>query len=169
MTQGNPPTTAAWIHGRAVEYNPRFSPDGRWIAYSSNDSGQFQIYLQPYPAGERLTVSIEGGQGPVWGRDGKELFFYGAEAGVEKLMSVRVTPEGQSLRLGKPVGLFGLQVRGSTDNEERYRRSGNWGWEYDVMPDGRFIMIKESAESSAREIVVVKNWLHELERLVSTE
>ena len=75
LTMGDPPTTTPFLSRPASEHSPAFSPDGRWLAYVSDESGRFEVYLQPYPTGERLAVSTAGGNGPVWRRDGKALFY----------------------------------------------------------------------------------------------
>src|SRR5205085_673890 len=119
----------------ASEYSPKFSPDGRWLAYESDTSGRNEVYVQPYPKVERLPVSTSGGNGPVWRRDGKELYFMGTDAGVPKMMAVSVTPEGASLRLGKPAPLFDLRVPGSAGAIEQYHGNGNFEAGYDVLSD----------------------------------
>lgn len=165
LTMGDKPTTEPFLTGPASEYSPKFSPDGRWLAYESNASGRNEVYVQPYPKGERLPVSTSGGSGPVWRRDGKELYFMGADAGVPKMMAVSVTPEGASLRLGKPAPLFDLRVPGPAGAIEQYQGSGNFGAGYDVLPDGRFVMVRGADPTATREIVIVQNWFEELKRL----
>jgi Tol biopolymer transport system component len=123
------------------------------------------VYLHGHPQGERLAVSTDGGSGPVWRRDGKELYFQGAVEGVPKMMAVAVTPDGASLRLGKPVPLFNLRATGPTGVIEQYVNSGNGGATYDVLPDGRFLMVRGPDQTTTREIVVVQNWFEELKRL----
>jgi Tol biopolymer transport system component len=72
-------TVEPLTHTAAVELWPEFSPDGRWLAYGSNDSGRFEVYVQPYPGpGPRLQVSLEGGSSPAWNPAGGELFFVSA-------------------------------------------------------------------------------------------
>jgi Tol biopolymer transport system component len=166
VTMGETPTTRPLLASAASEYSPRFSPDGRWLAYSSDQSGQQEVYVQAYPQGERLSVSTGGGTAPVWRRDGKELYFQGSDAGVAKMMAVSATPEGASLRLGKPVPLFARRVAGPTGAVEEYVGSGNSGATYDVLPDGRFVMVRGADSFGAREIVIVQHWFEELKRLV---
>ena len=124
LTMGDKPTTEPFLNSPASEHSPKFSPDGRWLAYESNASGQPEVYVQPYPKGERLPVSPGGGSGPVWKRDGKELYFMGTDAGVPKVMAVSVTLEGASLRLGKPAPLFDGRVTGPAGAIEQYQGSG---------------------------------------------
>ena len=150
------------LDGPASEHSPVFSPDGRWLAYVSNESGQYQIYVRGYPEGETLTVSTAGGQGPVWSRSGDELFFQGRPDAESEgsFMSVSIAMEGETLRLGVPTQL--LESRGSgPGGDYRYVGSSNVGAEYDVLPDGRFVVARASVQE-LREIVLVQNWFEEL-------
>ena len=166
LTMGDPPTTTPFLGRPGSEHSPAFSPDGRWLAYVSDESGRYEVYLQPYPTGERLAVSTEGGNGPVWRRDGKALFYQGLDAGVSKLMAVAVTPDGASLSLGRPTPLFDQSVSGVSGAAERYAQSNNVGVAYDVLPDGRFVMVRGADPSGSREFVLVQHWFEELKRLV---
>jgi eukaryotic-like serine/threonine-protein kinase len=166
VTMGETPTTRPVLTSAASEESPRFSPDGRWLAYASDQSGQREVYVQAYPQGERLSVSTGGGTGPVWRRDGKELYFQGLEGGAPKMMAVSASPDGASLQLGKPVPLFAARVAGPTGAIEEYASSGNTGISYDVLPDGRFVMVRGADSLGAREIVIVQHWFEELKRLV---
>ncbi|MEQ1760599.1 MAG: protein kinase [Vicinamibacterales bacterium] len=169
LTMSETPTSQAFLKSAASEHSPTFSPDGRWLAYVSDESGRTEVYVQKYPQGERLAVSIDGGVDPVWRRDGKELYFQGQVDGVPKMIAVTVTPDGASLRLAKPVPLFGLRVTGPTGVVEQYARGGNGGAGYDVLPDGRFVMNRRPDPTGTREIVVVQNFFEELKRLVPTK
>ena len=82
------------------------------------------------------------------------------------MMAVAVTPDGALLRLGKPAPLFDLRATGPTGVIEQYSGSGNGGTGYDVLPDGRFLMVRGPDPTSTREIVVVQNWFEEVKRLV---
>jgi eukaryotic-like serine/threonine-protein kinase len=166
LTMGDPPVTAPFLSRTASEHSPAFSPDGRWLAYVSDESGRAEVYLQPYPTGERLAVSTAGGNGPVWRRDGKALFYQGPDAGVPKMMAVAVTPDGASLSLGRPTALFDQNVPGGSGVAEQYAQSNNVGVAYDVLPDGRFVMVRGADPSGSREFVLVQHWFEELKRLV---
>jgi Tol biopolymer transport system component len=137
------------------EYNPAFSPDGRWLAYVSDESGRREIYLRQYADGERkISVSTEGGEAPVWSHDGRELFY----AIGNNMMVVQITPE-PDLIVSKPDRLF----------EGAYYMGGNLGSKYDVSLDGkRFLMIKKS-ENAEFELIYVHNWFEELKRLAPAE
>jgi serine/threonine-protein kinase len=156
-----------FLDGPASEHSPAFSPDGRWIAYVSDESGRYEVYVRGYPQGDRLGVSTDGGNGPVWGPDGSELFFQGADReGAYSLMVVSVVPEGGTLRLGTPTKLFELRMTGPTGIREAYGRSGNTGASYDVFPDGRhFVMSRGPDPQGEREIVLVQNFFEEVRRL----
>jgi serine/threonine protein kinase/Tol biopolymer transport system component len=170
LTMGEKPTTAPFIVSAVGKYSPKFSPDGRWLAFEAFESGRYEVYVQRFPKGERLAVSTDGGRGPVWRPDGKELFFQGSAGGVEKLMAVSVTAEGNGLRLGEPAALFDLRAPDATGTIERYQQSNNVGAGYDVLPDGkRFVMARNADSSRRREIVLVQHWFEELDRLVPTK
>ena len=159
-------TTRALINTAANEITPEFSPDGKWLAYVSNDSGTIhQVYVQPYPGpGERIQISTNGGEQPVWSRDGRELFYvqdglWNAPAGKPTLMSVRITTD-PVFRAGTPEKLFE-----STD------LLANWGRSYDVAKDGRFLLaVRKEPETSPApaEMRLVTHWFEELKRLVPT-
>ena len=140
------------------EGGARFSPDGRWLADVSDESGRPEIYVQPYPGpGGKWQVSTDGGTEPVWNRNGRELFYRSGN----KLMAVETTTS-PSFSAGKPRMLFEGQYL-ATD----YPQLGSG---YDVSADGqRFLMVKETARTSPTDqINVVLNWLDELKRRVPT-
>jgi Tol biopolymer transport system component len=127
------------------------SPDGRWLAYVSNESGQDQVYVQSFPpSGGKWQVSAGGGAQPLWRRDGKELYYIAAD---RKLMAVEVKL-GQTFEMGTPTPLFQTQVI-------RYRSSNR----YAVSNDGqRFLVNSAVEEVSHTSIVVVLNWTAGLKR-----
>ncbi len=103
-----PPHTAVKLTDTPfLEVQGRLSPDGRWLAYASNESGVFEVYVQPFPLdGRRYTVSIGGGSEPSWRGDGRELFYLAPDS---TLMSVTVSL-GAEFDARKPVSLFRLEV-----------------------------------------------------------
>jgi len=152
----------AVVQTTANEMAPEFSPDGRWLAYVSNQSGRSEVYVQPYPGpGERHLISTNGGNQPAWSPNGRELFYVqgsGFDGGPIALMSVSVeaTP---AFRAGTPEKLF----------ESADLRSA-WGRSYDVASDGRrFLMAldKERAKNPPpAQMIFVQHWFEELKRLV---
>lgn len=138
-----------FLNSDADEIQGQFSPDGRWVAYSSNESGRLEVYLRQFPDGSRKwQVSSGGGNAPRWSHDGKELFFISSD---ENLMSVPVTG-GTDFEIAAPRTLFQLNVR------HYFERYG-----YDVSPDGRFLA-NTTVASQPSKIVVVSNWAAELGR-----
>src|SRR5262249_31242771 len=94
------------VQTNSVERDAQFSPNGKWIAYQSNESDRFEIYVQPFPSpGGRSLVSTNGGAQPRWRRDGKELFYIGLD---DRLMAVpiRLNPNGQTVEVGAATPLF---------------------------------------------------------------
>ncbi|MGH9257023.1 MAG: hypothetical protein ACRD3C_20885, partial [Vicinamibacterales bacterium] len=166
VTAGDKPLAQPLLTGPASEHTPSFSPDGRWLAYVSDESGRNEVYVRRYPQGDSLAVSSGGGLGPVWGPDGREIFFQGPYEGAPKLMVVSVATVGDTLRLGKPMPLLDMRVPGSTGAIEQYAGSNNGGLRYDVFPDGkRFVMIRGADPQGTREIVLVQNFFEEVRRL----
>jgi Tol biopolymer transport system component len=163
LTHDHPPP-APFVNSPAAEHSPRFSPDGHWLAYVSDESGRPQVYIHRYPQGPRLVVSVEGGQGPVWRRDGREIFFESVSNGRPTLMAAAITPENETLHVAAPVPLFDLRSADGDGVVESYDASNSvHGAEYDVLPDGkRFVMLRRTLSSTPNEIVVVPHWLDSL-------
>ena len=128
-----------------------FSPDGRWLAYRSDRSGRFEVYVRPYPGpGPEVTVSAGGGSGPVWSRDGSEIF-YRTE---DQMMAVSIELT-DGFRVGAPRVLF----------EDAYVRSGAANApNFDIAPDDRrFVMLRTGDEAAgSAETYLVTNWFEEL-------
>jgi dipeptidyl aminopeptidase/acylaminoacyl peptidase len=134
----------------------RFSPDGRWLAYTSSESGRSEIYVQPYPGpGGKWQISTDGGTEPVWNSNGRELFFRQRN----QMMAVDISTQ-PAFSAGKPQMLF----------DGPYMLSAATLPNYDVSRDGqRFLMVKESQQDQPpTQINVVLNWFEELKRLAPT-
>jgi Tol biopolymer transport system component len=140
-------TTQKLLVGAAYETGPRFSPDGKWLAYSSDESGPRQVYVTPFPGpGPRHQVSVDGGQEPVWSPDGKRLYYVREP----QVMAVSVTL----------APTFAV-------TERRIVLDGNYTFNYvhanyDVAPDGKHLLVlKRDVEAQA---IVVRNWSSTLAR-----
>jgi serine/threonine-protein kinase len=145
------------IHTPFRERNAEISPDGRWIAYQSDESGGFQVYVRPFPAVDngRWQVSTTGGGKPFWNRNGRELFYTSNDG---SLMSVPLQP-GATFNFGNAARLF---------DTSPYTGVGIAGRSVDVSPDGkRFLMVKSvKQEETIAQINVVLNWFEELKQKV---
>ena len=161
-----PVTQEPLLVGSTSDYSPTFSPDGRWLAYVSDKSGQYQVYIRSFPTGSEYIASVgTSAGGPLWSADGSELFFTQSTADEEFMMTaVSVTNLGDTLQLGRPSPLFPMTQRDRTGSLETYAGSYNSGARYTLMPDGRFLMSRAPA-SSQYEIVLVQNWFEELKTL----
>jgi serine/threonine-protein kinase len=140
---------------RFEELYPDFSRDGRYLAYSSNETGRTEVYIRPYSGpGETVRISTDGGHSPCWAQSGRELFFLTPEFKEMMVVDVRTSPE---FNAGKPRVLCGW-------------RPGNGSGirAYDIHPDGRRFLtfhFKEQPEAQgATEIHIVQNWFEELRR-----
>jgi len=127
----------------------RFSPNGRFIAYTSNETGNYEVYVQTFPdRSGKWQVSTAGGTYPVWRRDGKELYFVSGS----KLVAVDVTTAGPKFEAGIPKPLFSADFR-----------PGNWSSVYAPTADGqRFLVLTTVEQQSISPITVVTNWPSDL-------
>ncbi len=139
------------------QQSPTLSPDGRWLAYSSEESGRAEVYVRPFPdtKASKRQASVAGGASPRWSRDGRELFFVDES---RHMVTVPVA-SGQTLVLGEPKQLFDVSANYAIING------------FDVARDGRFLMIRPvgSAASFREEIVLVENFFQDLEAKVKTK
>jgi len=136
----------------ANESEAVFSPDGRWLAYVSDQTGRFQVYVRAFPDGASAVVSIDGGEEPMWSRDGRELFFRRGHG----LYSV--SPSAGPEWSAPPPRL----VLSEPFDRNNYRERAA----YDIGPDGRFLVVTGTRNT---ELKVVWNWFSELNRLVPAE
>jgi Tol biopolymer transport system component len=139
------------------ERNGDLSPDGRWLAYegeSPSAPGQLDIHVRPFPDVNRglWQVTRDGGTFPVWSRNGRELFYITLDG---TMVAVPVETSGNVWNGGSPTQLF----RGPYDIRE-----GSLGRQYDVAPDGRFLMLKREAAAAGPYFVLVQNWVAEVAR-----
>ena len=137
------------------EFNPAFSPDGRWLAYASNESGTFEVYVRPVPGpGGRWQVSTGGGRLPLWSRDGRELLFQTLD---QHVMAVSYTAKGDSFAPGKP----------RVWTETRLRNTGNFP-NYDLALDGKrlaaFVADDANGEKPPTHLTFLLHFFDELRR-----
>ncbi len=162
LTLGEKPVARRLTSATASEYSPKFSPDGRWLAYVVDQRERSEVYVRGYPSGEPIPVSSSGGAGPVWSRDGRTLFYESAPLGERTLMSVPVSVDRGTLKLGASARVVSLAPPGG----DEYGRSAYWGPEYDVFPNGDFVMLRGPSPGSVREIVLVQHWFEEVKRMM---
>ena len=143
------------LQTEANEAAPALSPDGTWIAYVSDQTGQPEIYVQRFPdLGDRRLISYGGGTAPLWSPDGRELFYRNGD----QMMAVRIDRE-PTFTPGRPIVVFEGQYQAMFGAISR---------DYDLSPDGqRFLMIKAGDENAATpQIHIILNWFEELKERV---
>jgi len=128
------------------ETRPRLSPDGRWLAYQSNESRRDEIYVVSFPQPtERWQISTDGGQSPVWSRDGRELYYQGENG---RIMAVDVNP-GTRFHFGAPKALFDAHLQSNS-------------FSIDVNKEGRFLLPARVEQEAATPMTVLLNWVASL-------
>jgi len=140
--------------------HPQFSPDGKWMAYMSDESRRNEVYVRAYPGpGPKSQISVDGGAGPVWRKDGREIFYIkNMGAGRFRILAVDVETN-PAFKAGKPHIIF----------EDQFQHKGAHVRDYDLSPDGQhFIFIRaiDEPEKPLTEINVVLNWFRELQERV---
>ena len=150
LRAGHGGTRIPLVATKFLETSPRLSPDGRWLAYMSDESGRFEVYVRPFPntGSARWRISPAGGGNPIWSPSGREIFY---KSGVGQLVAVRVRP-GATLSVGSPQVLFPIDEF-HTISQVR---------DYDVSPDGRrFVMIRQPKTPRA-DLIVVEGFFEDL-------
>jgi serine/threonine protein kinase/Tol biopolymer transport system component len=138
-----------FLRTEANELWGQFSPDGRWVAYQSNETGRYEIYVRAFePGGGAMPVSIGGGVYPRWARDGSELYFIAPDA---KLMVSAIRTTAARIEIGVPETLFQTHRLGGGRNVIGH------GHQYDVTADGRFL-INVDLETTSLPITLLMNW-----------
>ncbi|MBI3470973.1 MAG: serine/threonine-protein kinase [Candidatus Solibacter usitatus] len=150
----------AWIRTPFHEDKPAFSPDGRWVAYASNESGEAQVFVAQFPEGSvRRQISTSGGTEPLWASNGKEIFYRKpkGDGDVMEVMAVDVVTQ-PSFGAGSPHLLF----------ERKYQpATGLLAATYAVTPDGQhFILLKPAIGEPVRQIQVVLHWFEDLKHRI---
>jgi serine/threonine-protein kinase len=144
-------TLVPLVTSPALETDAAVSPDGRWLAYASEESGSPEVYVRPFPDAEsaRWQVSAGGGADPVWSRNGRELFFLSAQG---EMTSVEVAP-GAAFTISPPKRLFPTGPYTFMPGVSSF----------DVSPDGKqFLMLRETTPTDRNELIVVQNWVEEM-------
>jgi serine/threonine-protein kinase len=145
-------TTRTILRARERILGAQFSPDGRWLAYASNESGRLEVYVTDFPAAQsKKQVSTDGGSAPVWARNGRELFYVSGSS----MMTAAVRP-GALMQFERPIRLFdGIQFPGPLTP-------------YSVSPDGRFLFVEEGQPNTTErsQLTLVLSWISQLKRLV---
>lgn len=154
-------TESPLLHTPFGELHGQISPDGKWLAYESNETGRTEVYVQPFPQGtSKWQVSTNGGTFSRWRRDGRELF-YMSQNSRGKMMAVDVKSSGSAFEAGAPKELFDSGFVGAAHSGGPYHT-------YAVSPDGQRFLIPRSAsndqQTTAAPIVVVLNWLEGLKK-----
>jgi eukaryotic-like serine/threonine-protein kinase len=148
-----------FLNSKASEMHPEFSPDGHWMAYVSDESGQPEVYVRPFPGpGGKWQISSDGGNAPLWSRNGKQLFYVGWDGDGEDQYWVADVRTSDSFSASKPRLLF----------KSADFLVGNPSRAFDISLDGkRFLMAKLSERKihPVTELILVQNWLEELKRL----
>jgi len=134
------------------DVTPSFSPDGKWLAYANDETGRYEVYVQPFPSGAgRWQVSTSGGSRPQWRKDGKEMYFFSTDQ--QQVMAVDIKQNGGSLQLGTPQVL----LKATTV-------SGPQG-PYTVSADGKkFVMNTVSPQSITEPLTLITNWTADLKQ-----
>jgi Tol biopolymer transport system component len=137
-----------YLNSRFNEIQPRFSPNGRWIAYASDETGRFEIYVRPFPVADgKWPISAGGGMQPEWRRDGRELFYLSADG---KLMAVDVTTDGAGFAAGVPRALFDVDIPETTIP---------YPSDYTVSADGQRFLVNTVVDQPSRPpLTVILNW-----------
>ena len=145
-------TVTPFLQSEFDEDKPNFSPDGRWMAYVSNETGRYEVYVRPFPASTgKWLVSTDGGDFPRWNPKGRELFYRNGD----KLMLVDVGTQKGQLTLGSPRVLFETALDA----------------DFDVAPDGEHFLMADRRPSppTVTQLNLILNWAEELKRLVPTD
>ena len=140
-------TPSVLLSSRYNEVQARVSPNQRWMAYASDESGHFEVYVRGFPsAGNQWTISTSGGMQPEWRRDGRELFYVSTD---RKLMAVPVTTDGETFSAGVPQALFPIDI---------VEPNAPYPNDYAVSADGQRFLINTQVDRPSPPLTVVLNW-----------
>ena len=158
VSTGSDKKVQLFLQTNFLEGQPRISPNGQWVAYVSNETNQFEVYIQTFPvAGGKLAISVGGGSQPQWRADGRELYYYAPD---RKLMAVEVNGDGPTFKVGAAKPLFEIRVTGAVIDQIF---PGN-GY-YTVTRDGKRFLVPSLPEAPERQqINVILNWTQDLKK-----
>ena len=134
------------------ETGAQFSPDGKWVAYQSDETGQYEVYVKKFPTGIRKQISNDGGKLPRWRYDGNELFYIDLDG---KVMAAPIKLTDKTADPGNPIVLFRPNIVHKTELNRA---------QYAVARDSRFLINIESEESTSLPITIVTNWTRALQK-----
>ena len=139
-----------FLHSQFNAQEGQFSPDGRWIAYSSDESGRFEVYATPFPGpGGKRQISTAGGSNSRWRGDGKEIFYLSPDG---QLMTAELSARNGALEIGQIQTMFGLV------------RPQYLGSVYDISADGRRILAVTPQRNASEGMTIMQNWTAGLKR-----
>ena len=142
-----------YVKGPGDQLYAQFSPDGHWVAYTSNETGRNEVYVAPFPrTGAKWQVSQNGGALPRWRRDGKELFFAGASSG--QFMAAQVNERGPNFEVGEIRDLFTISNMSPSIASAQY----------DVSADGKRLLVITTGETGTLPLTLVQNWTTEVKK-----
>jgi hypothetical protein len=149
VENGRAGTPTVFLDESHEERAAQFSPDGRWVAYTSNESGQHEVYVRPFPGpGPSKLISTSGGITPRWRKDGEELYYIAPDGA---MMGVSISMKAGALDPGVPVELFKTRIAGGG-------RPITINFSYDVAADGRFLINVVTAEAPVSPLTLLLNW-----------
>ena len=158
VSTGSDKKIETFLQTNFAEVQARVSPNGRWVAYVSNETGQFEVYVQTFPVvGGKLPVSVGGGSQPQWRADGRELYYY---APTRKLMAVEVNGDSPTFRVGNARPLFDIRSLGAAIDQSfpgtgYYTSAGN---------GNRFLVPSLPERPELQQINVILNWTADLKK-----
>jgi dipeptidyl aminopeptidase/acylaminoacyl peptidase len=158
MDLSGEPKVSPFIESPFDKAEARISPDGRWLAYTTNDSGMYQIMVQSFPDPNRgrWQITAQGGIEPKWRRDGRELYYLAFDGNL-MAVPIKETRPGQPFEAGSPTTLFQTPLAVSRTQSPRDRR-------YDVAPDGRFVIATPIIAGGPEPVTAVVNWASGIEK-----
>lgn len=160
LTLSSEPVSELLLKTEFSERAPALSPDGRWLAYESDRSGRYEIYVRPYSdlTAGRWQISKSGGRLPVWSPDARTLYYESGVSELRQMMAVGLSGDDEFIA-GIPEHLFDFRSAFLTGTVRNH----------DLHPDGDRFLVATPGEQKAERLIYVENWLDEVERLVPTD